>query len=243
MSRVTIRSLADHMGTSKALPRFSDTGVRFKTLCLTCNSTKLGRWYDPELKRISSDVTKLLSATTVLSIPETLVVRVKPQRVARAIVGHLLASVPAEWTQQPLKDTDKPRTLREYFLDPYAPLPDSLSIFYWTYPSRRIVIARALVKVKSGYADIQMELLKFYPLGYVLVWDVPSARPSALAPLLANRAEGLDTDIELPIRLRGQPPLDFPEAPMEGEATFMAADATVNAVPRLTRGQEGKRRK
>lgn len=242
LSRVAITTLADHMGTARTRPYFGETGVRFKTLCAYCNSTRLGTWYDPELKRISSAVTRLLSAATVLSLPEAAVVSVKPQRVARAVVGHLLAAVPPELAGQPPTDAPMPRALREYFLDPCAPLPDTVSIYYWTYPSVRVVIARGIAKTNIRFNPIIIgDILKFYPLGYWVLWDAPPLRTDTVAPLVANRTVGIDFEVDLPIRFRGQPSLDFPEAPGPEEATFMHDRAGVTAGPRLTRRQTRKR--
>jgi len=104
-----------------------------------------------------------------------------------------------------------PRALREYFLDPCAPLPDAVSIYYWTYPSRRVVIARAIAKTNIRFSPVIIgDILKFYPLGYWVVWDAPPLRTDALAPLVLNRAEGVDFELDPPIRFRRQPPLDFP---------------------------------
>lgn len=244
LSRVAITTLADHMGTSRSgRPVLSESGVRFKTLCSYCNSTRLGRWYDPELKRISSGVTRVLSASAFLSLPETVTISAKPQRVARAVVGHLLAAVPAELTTQPPSDAAMPRALREYFLNPCAPLPDAVSIYYWTYPSRRVVIARGITKTNIRFSPLIIgDILKFYPLGYWLVWDPPPAQRGPLSPLLVNRAEGIDSEVDLPIRFRHQPPLDFPEAPGPDEATFMHDRAGVTAAARLTRQQSRRRR-
>jgi hypothetical protein len=69
-----------------------------------------------------------------------------------------------------------PRALREYFLDPCAPLPDAVSIYYWTYPSRHVVIARAIAKTNIRFSPVIIgDILKFYPLGYWVVWDAPHA--------------------------------------------------------------------
>jgi len=204
LSRVEIRSLADHMGASVARPRFSDTGVRFKTLCSLCNSTRLGTWYDPELKRISAGVTRWLSASALISLPESLVVSVRAQRVARAVIGHLLAAVPPDQAGKPHTDAPMQRALREYFLNPCAALPDRVSIYYWTYPSRRVVIALAIAKVSLRPVPMILgDILKFFPLGYWVVWQGPPARGGAMSPLLPNRAEPIDSEVDLPIRFPG----------------------------------------
>ena len=237
LSRVRIGQLADDMGVSSgSRPVLGETGVRFRTLCLYCNNTRLGRWYDPELKRISEQATRVLSAASILALPARVVVTVKAQRVARAVIGHLLAAVPPEMAgKMPLDGT---RALRDYFLDPDAPLPDGVSIYYWTYPSLRLVIARAVAKVTfDSRPPLLGDILKFYPLGYWVVWKGRPLRTGGLSLLLANRALDIDSEEDLPIGFHNQPALDFPEAPEGVEVTMMNDRLGVTAKPRLTTRQ------
>ena len=89
--------------------------------------------YDPELNKISKDVRMLLKATKTIWLGQRQYIPVKPQRLARAIVGHLLAGGLSP-DNSPVKAAC-PDALREYFLDPMAPLPDKLDIYYWLYRS------------------------------------------------------------------------------------------------------------
>lgn len=64
-------------------------GVVFRTLCSKCNSERLGAEFDPELASMSNQVVTLIDIP--LYIPSASVIRVRPQRVARAVLGHLMA--------------------------------------------------------------------------------------------------------------------------------------------------------
>lgn len=134
-----------------------------------------------------------------------------------------------------------PRALREYFLDPCAPLPDAVSIYYWTYPSRHVVIARAIAKTNIRFSPVIIgDILKFYPLGYWVVWDAPHARalrrhprhrngrtrrPGRTPARLATRVEELPIDAAAEVLVFLEPAM----ATLEQQATLALERAPTGA--------------
>lgn len=69
--------------------RSSQNGVKFRSLCATCNNHHLGHTYDPELISFTDQVTHFLKSSVTL--PPSTTVRIRPGYVTRAVLGHLLA--------------------------------------------------------------------------------------------------------------------------------------------------------
>lgn len=69
--------------------RYMPGGVHFRTLCAKCNNDLLGRRYDKELIRFSNAVSETLKSS--LALPITIRIPVNPGRLARAVIGHVLA--------------------------------------------------------------------------------------------------------------------------------------------------------
>ena len=71
----------------------SQSGLNVRSICEECNSTRLGTEYDPALVDLSHRVSSLVRASREQGIvlPERISVTVQPQRLVRAIIGHVLA--------------------------------------------------------------------------------------------------------------------------------------------------------
>jgi hypothetical protein len=88
---IELHGLHERLLTSKGTnrSRFFQNGVVFRTLCESCNSIKLGQQFDPALIEFSKSIQRLLLSG--LALPATVKVKLKPNCVARGVVGHLLA--------------------------------------------------------------------------------------------------------------------------------------------------------
>jgi hypothetical protein len=108
-------------------------GISFKTLCEDCNEM-LGTMFDPALIEFSGSVR--LYGKSKLRPPWPIIIDARPMAIARSVLGHLLAA--KEVPDESLMD----EKVRNFVVDPSAPLPSDLNIFYWFYPFAMQVVWR-----------------------------------------------------------------------------------------------------
>jgi 5-methylcytosine-specific restriction endonuclease McrA len=67
----------------------SQGGTHFKTICEECNNGTLGTEYDPELIKLTNEITSTVSAIgqRIIPIRRVIYLNIKPQRIARSIIG------------------------------------------------------------------------------------------------------------------------------------------------------------
>jgi hypothetical protein len=113
--------------------------------------------------------------------------------------------------------------LRGFFLDASAPPPPDLTVYCWPYPSERHVIVRGFVRgsLGSGLAPVLGDLLKFYPLGFWVVWQKPDHLKLDLPDLTEGWPDDTDGEIRLSLSLRSVPGVNWPEAPSGMEALLL----------------------
>jgi hypothetical protein len=167
-----------------------------------------------------------------ISLPPQILIEVKPQRLARAVIGHLLASN-YHPDQSDIKDSFPfPEALRNYFLDQNATLPNELNIYYWFYPGNRQVLLHGAsmgfwVKVDE---PILFSLVKFLPIAYMITWEKPE-RFKILSPhLFDNRNIGIDDTEKISINLQKYPRIDFPEHPHDEEGNVILFNSQLTSV-------------
>jgi hypothetical protein len=214
--------------------RHSQNGVKFRTLCADCNNRLLGGLYDPELKKVSAAVTRLVNARyrANLELPCEVRVPVKTHKLVRGLVGHALAAHPSADQTKPLPGFDKGffRDLRDYFLVTSLPIPPSLKIMYWPYPShtQRIVPGLSLLKPKSDRVMLGV-LMKFFPVAFYLVNSNLSTWELAVPRIQGNCCNDVKCEVDLIIDLKNVPPLDWPEIPTADHLTLMPMQPAVVA--------------
>ncbi|MBB6557469.1 hypothetical protein HNP48_000133 [Acidovorax soli] len=144
-----------------------------------------------------------------LSLPETIVIRGRPQAIVRSLLGHMSAQGVDRYLKGPLTEP-----LRDYFLDETKPLPADIKVFYWAYPHRVHVMFRdaAYAHLPSG-KNCMIWLLKFFPLAFLLAWDEPVGLNHTIHSFEPWRDVAIDHVADLPLNLYGVPPLFWPEAP------------------------------
>ncbi len=212
-----LRRLSDTHEGHKS--RFSQNGVKYRTLCSRCNNTLLGATYDVPFISFVNDVARLLTST--LTLPDVLVVPGQPQAIMRALLGHLSAQGVGRYPKGPLTEA-----LRDYFLDTSMPLPEQLHVYYWAYPFRSHVMARDAVYVDLGVGGpFAIWFIKFFPIAFMVAWDEPRRLPFHVQSLDPWRAVPYATQAELPVRLRPLPPEHWPEAPTEQSILAFGAEA------------------
>lgn len=173
---IVVKRLEEHIAasTTKPMPlRVEHRSRSFRTLCKRCNVELLGQRYDPALSSLANAVARWLRVRLDhgLSLPRDITVDAHQSRVARAIVGHLLAADedPQRTLSDPASMFDK---MRSFFLHPELPVPDDLHVYVWPYAGSFQVLIRGFCISTLGPprypAPIAGNLIKFYPLGFIV---------------------------------------------------------------------------
>ena len=197
----------------------SQGGTHYRTICGQCNSARLGGHYDPALVDMSNAITTLAlgAKKRKIALPRTISPFIKPQRIARAVVGHVLAGLAVEETNQGLLSSPISDSLRSYFLDEAAYFPENLEIYYWLHPSRRQVliknVGKSLINSAGEREVVFGHIFKFLPLGFWLVFNGTNQESDLVKTLVKNKMMALDEVDQVEIDLHRVPPLDFPEVP------------------------------
>lgn len=188
--------------------RISQNGVKFRTLCNRCNNSLLGANYDIAFNDFSQNVSTYLN--TSLTLPDTVHIRGKPQKIARALFGHLTAIGIDRYRKGPNTED-----LKEWFLDEGKQMPSYLNISYWVYPYKTQVLIR-----DGGLRNLRVQdtaviwLMKYYPVAFFMVWDKPAGYDYPELPNFNNwRTIGANSEVEMPIHLNVIPHQRWPEAP------------------------------
>ena len=185
-----------------------------RTICKDCNVDRLGGQYDPSLKAFGEEVACWIRAQYKhsMALPESFTVNAKPNRITRAVVGHLLAAELRPNRAAIPEQAPMPDAMRDYFLDQSLPLPARMELLYWPYPSQVQVIVRACGVMKYGKKGVVVgDCYKAFPIAFWLVWDRPD---SVIMPLESLPTTGaIDEEIPIGISLRTVPRVDWPEAP------------------------------
>jgi len=238
-TNLELRTLTQYLTEPNGKPVNSQSGLNVLSICGNCNNNLLGTEYDPELIEVSKRVANPVRAQRKLglSLPETIKLSVKPQRLVRAVIGHILAGkLPT--TGQPPVSAPFPDALRNYFLDTFSSIPNEIDVYYWVYPSNKQIVINSLgigSAIGEGFISGSC-LLKFFPLAFWIVWDKPSSFPINFEKISNESFKGLDESCEIVVDLRNLPPLNYPEVPGESRYIMCRDDSSVLAQPRKPKG-------
>jgi len=139
-------------------------GLRYKTLCETCNGNKvLGGW-DDALGEFTAQVETIVDPA--LDLPQHVTFHVRAGAILRSILGHIVAAK----TQD--DDSALDHNIREYLLG-RAQLDPEIRVYAWLYPYRPIVVARDFMFFQIAGDGLQVgglaSLIKFYPLAFCVL--------------------------------------------------------------------------
>ena len=213
-------SLEQFLGVEGAPRSNSQGGHKFRTICGRCNNQLLGKEYDPELIRFYREVINFARSlqNQRIVIPPTSSHFIKPQRVIRSIVGHLLATHYVDLTRN---DSDIPplyRSLSEYFLNADLPVPENINIYYWLYPYKDITIVRGIAKSSIEWDGVIMgDIIKFSPFGFWLVFNLPRGLEIKLPQLIERKNASINQTEQIEVNYRSIPYKNFPEMPEAAE--------------------------
>ncbi len=144
----------------------SQNGIKFRTICDNCNNNLLGAEYDREYKKLVDCLYSLY--ITPGEIGQYVIIQgLKINRIARAIVGHMLASR-EDYTSNKFESE-----LRNFFLDKNALPPKNMKLLYYTYIYNTIMIIRDIVPNKIGNLDYDvpdcfMSCLNTFLMAFIL---------------------------------------------------------------------------
>lgn len=208
----------------KPSARRSQDGMKYRTLCTRCNSDLLGRRYDPALIQFSHEVGQL--AESKLQLPATLRLNTRPNRLARSVVGHLLAFGLDQHRQGSANEA-----LTDFFLDERLRFPSRLHLYYWMYPYNNQIVVRHAGLSLDGLNDVApFMLLKFFPLAFFMVVDEPPSWRLRLRRLDTLLTDDIDDEVDLSIDLTALPAAQWPEAPGQRGVALYGDDAA-GAIP------------
>jgi hypothetical protein len=206
-----MRDLMDRLSIGNVQGKFqlSQDGVKFRSLCPRCNNVRLGAECDPDLLALCNHADRVMRSP--LALPPSFTVDVRPMRVLRAIVGHMLATQSGRAPVGPVEEA-----MRDFFLDTRLPPPQQLECFYWPYPFTDQVVLRDVALGRlDGRPPMLFKLLKFYPLSFMLTWERDVAAWDLWMPNLGrHRRLSNDDTAALDVDLKAVPPQRWPEAPL-----------------------------
>ena len=147
-------------------PWNAPNGLVYRSICSDCNNRILGDETDKPLKEFCDAIKKNLQFRH-----KYFNCRIKPNCVARAVVGHMLAAKDF-YDSECIID----QKLREYVLNPTALPPSDMQLLYFLYPYGYTVIGRDIVvgqcvprlagaRVPEG----TLSCIYAYPVGLLLV--------------------------------------------------------------------------
>lgn len=242
LSDAEIRFLHPPQGIERK-PVTSQGGVTYRTLCGACNSGRLGAEYDPALIEFSNAITNrsLVARERRLALPQFVQHYIKPQRIARAIVGHVIAALAVDESKDGLRSDPMTDKMRHYFLNQDAPLPEQIEIYFWLYPERKQIVVKhmgKMVQVEDGSNDIiKGHIIKFLPFGFWLTYDSPSMKARNIHNLIKQSSLGID-DLELvSLNIYDVPPLNFPEAPEGNQLMMYNSNYGTQSKPKLKKSR------
>lgn len=198
-------------------------GVKFRTLCPFCNNKRLGLEYDPALNHFSNIVSSYLK--TSITLPERLSVNIKPNRVIRAVLGHLLA---VSLNCHDLGTMTM--AAREYFLKSVAHFPSGMKIYYWIYPYNKQVLVRdGLLFFCFSKKIIRFWLMKYFPLGFIVTWEQPEEIQIDLECLDFYAGGDINSVVDVPVNLKNIPSPVWPEEPTD-DCAVLYGNRAISAI-------------
>lgn len=133
-------------------------GIKFRTICSTCNNTRLGALHDPHLKDFVDQIRhQMIVAPVTAYIPRIFEASFSAHHIAKAIVGHILAAHSVKETAEFKDDIGANSSLRQYFLAAEGNFPPDWKLFCWPNFYREQVILRHFAIADMGFQNVDDE--------------------------------------------------------------------------------------
>jgi hypothetical protein len=208
------------------IARLSQNGVKFRSLCSECNNARLGGHFDPALNQFSRQFSSIIRNRSQLLLPSKVTFRLQPQRVARAVIGHLLAAEIRENMAMPPVLAPMRDLMRSYFLDSSSDFPKQLNLYFWPYRAKRQAILKG-VGLMSGEHIVVGDFLKYFPIAFWLTHEAPFQIQSRMRDReIPVRGAELDDYrvIDVPTSTQNTFRENWPEVPEDNEMIILNND-------------------
>lgn len=212
-----LKRLSDTLGAERVrrAGRHFQKGVKYRSICATCNNELLGGQYDPTLIKFCNELHSVLGRQAHVPIELSVCVN----RLLRALVGHILSHGVGQHRIGQLSST-----LTDYLLDNTRAFPEDLRAYCWIYPYKAQVVAHGLGSIfdfRATGEPFVFSLLKFYPIGFIVsTTDLPHREAQAVSrldPLANGRIDNIET---VSLNVSFVPPGRWPEAPGKNGVVF-----------------------
>ena len=228
VSAVEMTSLISRISADpkKERSELSQNGVKFRSLCATCNNVFLGAGYDKDLIAFTTKVGEVLKSP--IALPAVTSIRGKPHAILRSVIGHMLGAGVGLKPSGTMGEG-----MAAYFLDQSMPMPKELDCYYWPYPYNDQVIIHLAALVDSlgaGRPPTVFKLIKFFPLAFLLTWENYDPSRWGLENLCEHRRLGFHDETDLWLRTHPLPHQLWPETPQNTSAV-MFGQGTLQAKP------------
>lgn len=217
------------LNTDNNSSRYIQGGLNFKSTCANCNNYWLGDVFGPSLTRFTNDVANYAKGIvdSNLVLPDRYQFVATPQKVARAVIGNILAANSIDLVTDNRGHFPIYKKMQDYFFNVASPLPENITIYYWFYPSKGVQIFKAM-KTCFAFTNacISYDVIKFFPLAYMVVWKQDDFQLN-LDVLVKDRNMSIETKDYLTVNFSKFPSLNFPETPGKNGLTLFNDSQTV----------------
>lgn len=222
VSQVEMMSIISFLGSgdTKKGKLLSQDGVKFKTICTQCNNNLLGGRLDLSLISLANSVRGRLLSNVYSPVGHSFCVEIN--KLTRCVAGHVLAYGVDRGSDKSIYT----QAMREYVLDESLLPPAGFSLFIWPFPYKETVIIRdggITLDYFNSFATIW--LVKFFPLAFMLVGDVPESWRLPYIDLFPLCTDDINYKSDLILDFDKIPDRRWPEAPGKTGMVLYGQDA------------------
>ena len=134
--------IKDKLKNQNPFPLTVQNGVKYRSICTHCNNQLLGIDTDPAYKLLVESIIRCIQSN--LALLDAFEIDVQVNRLARSVVGHMLAS-------KNFYDNDCTidKQLRQYFMDTTLNPPACMQLYCFLYPYETTMIVRDVCPMQS----------------------------------------------------------------------------------------------
>ena len=192
---INVNEFFSGVPTTEHYQKRYQSGIKYRTICGTCNNTVLGK-YDRAYGKFVKELSNIIESKIIL--PSKIRIPVEINKVCRAICGHFLAAKDF-YDDANIVDIE----LRKFVLDPSYIMVKNIKIYYWVYPYTTISIIRD-VAVNNMFSNNLLPKnmvsgISSYPIALLL--DSDSDSQCGLDNLMDYVTEKIDDIVEIEIDL------------------------------------------
>ena len=176
--------------------------------------------FDPALNQFSNDLAAVVR--TPIAVPDVCTLSIEPNKVVRAVVGHLMAVGNDRYGSEGV-----PGKLSEYFLNEKSILPPEFGVYCWVYPYRRNILIRdaGMCLDFPSMNFVFFWLIKYFPVAFLVTYEEPDSVTFKMPNLTDLLSEDISKIASLSLELSSVPKQNWPEAPMRSSVVLYSQDA------------------